>query len=97
MAVLAIAFAGLTTSHAQTPSPTAPPAAGFSFAAYGDSRTMMYLPPKDGQPDLTKLFVEMFGLVLPGEGRGRSGEEGCEADLRSGHQGTHSDHHAVHE
>jgi predicted phosphohydrolase len=38
---------------------------GFSFAAYGDSRTMMYLPPKDGQPDLTKLFVEMFGLVLP--------------------------------
>ncbi len=37
----------------------------FSFAAYGDSRTMMYLPPKDGQPDLTSLFVEMFGLVLP--------------------------------
>ena len=38
---------------------------GFSFAAYGDSRTMMYLPPKDGQPDLIKLFVEMFGLVMP--------------------------------
>jgi hypothetical protein len=26
---------------------------------------MMYLPSKDGQPDLTKLFVEMFGLVMP--------------------------------
>src|SRR6478672_5168111 len=43
------------------------PVAGsaFSFAAYGDSRPMMYLPSKEGQPDLTKLFVEMFGLVLP--------------------------------
>ena len=26
---------------------------------------MMYLPYKEGQPDLTKLFVEMFGLVMP--------------------------------
>jgi hypothetical protein len=45
----------------------APPAASsvFSFAAYGDSRPMMYLPVKDGQRDLTKLFVEMFGLVMP--------------------------------
>jgi hypothetical protein len=45
----------------------APPGASsaFSFAAYGDSRPMMYLPVKDGQRDLTKLFVEMFGLVMP--------------------------------
>ena len=45
----------------------APPAASsaFSFAVYGDSRPMMYLPVKDGQRDLTKLFVEMFGLVMP--------------------------------
>jgi len=44
-----------------------PSAAGsaFSFAVYGDSRPMMYLPVKDGQRDLTKLFVEMFGLVMP--------------------------------
>ena len=44
-----------------------PPAASsaFSFAVYGDSRPMMYLPSKDGRPDLTKLFVEMFGLVMP--------------------------------
>ena len=38
---------------------------GFSFAACGDSRPMMYLPSKDGRPDLVELFVEMFGLVMP--------------------------------
>jgi hypothetical protein len=38
---------------------------GFSFAACGDTRPMMYLPQKAGQPDLVKLFVEMFGLVMP--------------------------------
>src|SRR6476659_9741010 len=38
---------------------------GFSFAVYGDSRPMMYLPYKEGQPELNKLFVEMFGLVMP--------------------------------
>jgi hypothetical protein len=38
---------------------------GFSFAAYGDSRPMMYLPYKEGQPDLHKLFLDLFGLVLP--------------------------------
>jgi hypothetical protein len=42
----------------------APPAA-FSFAVYGDSRPMMYLPYKEGQPELNQLFVEMFGLVMP--------------------------------
>ena len=26
---------------------------------------MMYLPLKEGQPDLSKFFVEMFGLVMP--------------------------------
>src|SRR5215475_13689669 len=38
---------------------------GLSFAVCGDSRPMMYLPYKDGRPDLVKLFVEMFGLVMP--------------------------------
>ena len=37
----------------------------FSFAVYGDSRPMMYLPYKEGQPELNNLFVEMFGLVMP--------------------------------
>ena len=48
---------------------TAPAAAqaerGFSFVALGDSRPMMYLPYKEGQQELGKLFVEMFGLVMP--------------------------------
>ena len=39
--------------------------AGFSFAVYGNSRPMMYLPSNEGNPDLTQLFVEMFGLVMP--------------------------------
>jgi hypothetical protein len=50
-----------TAGQAQTTSATG----GFSFAACGDSRPMMYLPYKEGHPDLVKLFVEMFGLVLP--------------------------------
>ena len=48
---------------AQPPAPTT--SSGFSFAACGDTRPMMYLPDKAGQPDLTKLFVEMFGLIMP--------------------------------
>ena len=50
-----------TAAHAQT-KPTSP---GLSFAVCGDSRPMMYLPYKDGDPDLVRLFVEMFGLVMP--------------------------------
>jgi hypothetical protein len=38
---------------------------GFSFAACGDSRPMMYLPYKEGQPELYKLLVDLFDLVLP--------------------------------
>lgn len=38
---------------------------GFSFAVCGDTRPMMYLPYKEGKPDLVKMFVEMFGLVMP--------------------------------
>jgi hypothetical protein len=42
------------------------PAPGFSFAAYGDSRTMMYLPPEEAQKEeAIKLMVEMFNLVMP--------------------------------
>src|SRR5213075_832919 len=52
--------ASVRTAVAQTPIAT-----GFSFAAVGDTRPMMYLPLKEGQPDLNKFFVEMFGLVMP--------------------------------
>src|SRR5437879_9969204 len=40
-------------------------ATGFSFAAVGDAHPMMSLPVKEGQPDLNKFVVEMFGLVMP--------------------------------
>src|SRR5215831_1356030 len=51
-------------AHAQT----APPAkeSAFSFAVYGDSRSMMYLPYLSNQKEeATKLVVDMFELVLP--------------------------------
>jgi hypothetical protein len=53
----------VANAQAQTAPSTA--GAGFSFAAVGDTRPMMYLPLKEGQPDLNKFFVEMFGLVMP--------------------------------
>src|SRR5262245_39163410 len=38
----------------------------FSFAVYGDSRTMMYLPYKQGEEEkIHKLLVDVFALVLP--------------------------------
>ena len=57
-----VAHAQAQTTTAQAPVPTG---GGFSFAAVGDTRPMMYLPLKEGQPDLSKFFVEMFGLVMP--------------------------------
>ena len=39
---------------------------GFSFAVYGDSRSMMYLPYKaDQEPEARKLMEDIFELVLP--------------------------------
>src|SRR5262245_883006 len=59
-AAAAILLAGAVSTRSAGESP-----GGFSFAALGDSRPMMYLSYKQGQGELTKLFVEMFGLVLP--------------------------------
>jgi hypothetical protein len=40
----------------------------FSFAVYGDSRSMMYLPYKsDQREEAIKLMVDIFALVLPGK------------------------------
>jgi len=40
--------------------------AGFSFAVYGDSRSMFYLPYKsDEEAEARQLLAEMFELVLP--------------------------------
>src|SRR5262252_8802073 len=42
------------------------PASGFSFAVYGDSRSMMYLPYNLAQKEeATNAMVDMFELVLP--------------------------------
>ncbi len=39
---------------------------GFSFAVYGDSRSMMVLPERaDQEADARKLMVDMFSLALP--------------------------------
>jgi hypothetical protein len=41
-------------------------ASAFSFAVYGDSRSMMYLPYKSSQrEEAIKLMVDMFDLVFP--------------------------------
>jgi len=42
------------------------PQAGFSFAVYGDSRSMMQLPyRKDQEAETRKLMVDLFSAVLP--------------------------------
>jgi predicted phosphohydrolase len=55
-----------------------PTAGGFSFACCGDTRPMMYLPYREGNPDLVRMFVEIFGLVLPE----RVAEEVVKRDVR---------------
>ena len=63
-ATLAALALHLPTATAQQLTRTAD--SGFSFAVYGDSRSMMYLPYKsDQREEATKLMVDMFELVLP--------------------------------
>jgi len=52
---------------AQTPKQASSPAdAGFSFAVYGDSRSMMYLPYKaNEETQARELMADMFELVMP--------------------------------
>ena len=46
--------------------PVASDRGGFSFAVYGDSRSMMYLPYKEAQKaEAQKLMVDMFSLAMP--------------------------------
>ena len=65
IAALVLTFGTRTAVAVETARAATKSESGFSFAAYGDSRPMMYLPIKEGQPDASTLFVEMFGLVLP--------------------------------
>src|SRR5262249_15433283 len=64
-----IALFTLVTGPAAAAEKSAPakqPASGFSFAVYGDSRSMMYLPYMETQKqEATDAMVDMFELVLP--------------------------------
>ncbi len=63
--VVGIALALLAGGCSRSPEATSA-AAGFSFDAYGDSRSMMYLPYKaDQEAEARQLMVDMFELVLP--------------------------------
>ena len=69
-----------TGENAQQASRTADK--GFSFAVYGDSRSMMYLPYKqDEEPQARQLMVDMFELVLPAKVAPEVVAKGREADL----------------
>ena len=59
------AFVALQPQAATAQQTKAAAGSGFSFAVYGDSRPMMYVPPTAGRPDAVKLFTELFGLVMP--------------------------------
>jgi hypothetical protein len=56
--IAALALAGASSSCERA-------GRGFSFISYGDSRTMMYLPYKEGDPELNELLLDLFDLVLP--------------------------------
>jgi len=57
--------AGLAAAAEQS-TPAKKSASGFSFAVYGDSRSMMYLPyNSDQKEEATNAMVDMFELVLP--------------------------------
>src|SRR5258708_6216154 len=57
-------FPPLQAATAQKAKPAVGPS--FSFAVYGDSRSMMYLPYRsDQEADARQLMVDIFSLVLP--------------------------------
>jgi hypothetical protein len=68
MAIYSLILLTLFISFAdgQNPKTAQKSSAGFSFAVYGDSRSMMYLPYKEDEQDSAKkLMVELFSLVVP--------------------------------
>jgi len=64
IAVLCVLLLPGANAHAQSATPAKESA--FSFAVYGDSRSMMYLPYKAGEEAAAReLMTDMFELVLP--------------------------------
>jgi hypothetical protein len=56
----------LTGSAAKAQEQRRPAKGEFTFAVYGDSRSMMYLPYKQAEEaEARELVVDMFELVLP--------------------------------
>jgi hypothetical protein len=54
------------TAGSDNANPAPPAHGGFSFAAYGDSRSMMFLPDQESQKaEAQKLMVDMFDLAMP--------------------------------
>jgi hypothetical protein len=64
---VAIATLGAASATVQPARPGPRPAdSGFSFAVYGDSRSMMYLPYKaDQEAEARALMTDLFELVMP--------------------------------
>ena len=57
---------GAVIARAQTSLTSNSAGSGFSFAVYGDSRSMMYLPYKaDQEAEAREFMVDIFDLVLP--------------------------------
>jgi len=66
LAALALAL-GAGSATAQNEKPASPPAdAGFSFAAYGDSRSMAFLPYRaDQEAEAREVMTGMWNLMMP--------------------------------
>src|SRR5262249_16093770 len=89
---------GTASAETQTSPASGSSGPGFSFAAYGERRPMMYLPVRnDGQPRPDHVVRRVVRTGAAREGGRRGGETRCQDDLRSGHQGTNQGHHALHE
>ena len=82
---------------AQAQALTASTRGGFSFVAVGDTRPMMYLPENAGKPDLVKLFVEMFGLVMPEKVAEEVVEKYVKLIFDPDTKELNRNHHAVHD
>ncbi len=64
--IIVSAAALLTLSASYATAQNASDGKGFTFAVYGDSRSMMYLPSGENQKEeAIKLVVDMFELVMP--------------------------------
>ena len=98
--VSAIVFAFVALLGLQlrsVPAQPAPPASsGFSFAVYGDSRPMMYLPYKADQKEAEARQLWSTSFRWPArESRGRDGNKDVSSSTIRTDRGAGADSHAV--